>query len=171
MSRKVTFEASVSADGKLLLDRADFANHVAKFAGKRLKVSLELDTDYIIDSHRGYYFAVVVKHCLIALRDVCGYDLDEKDKDDLEEIHDWLKKEFLNNEIERVGKNGEVMKIPSSTTRLDDEGWRTYLRRIHQFSAEMWGHEIPAKMAKYAFPDAEPIYSRMRREIQESYQS
>lgn len=153
--KKLSFPGTVDETGKLHLNRQKFASDLKQFAGKEVRVHIEENRDFMIDSHRGYYFAVVVKECLIALRDTCGYDFDERSKDHIDEVHDFLKKEFLSNGYQKENAWGETITIPPSTTRLDDEGWREYLRRIIQFAAEIWSHEIPRKIGKYYFPDKE----------------
>lgn len=156
--KKLTFPGHVDEQGKLHINREKFADSLKQFSGKEINLQIEENRDYMIDSHRGYYFAVVVKECLFALRDTCGYDFNEKSKDDLDEVHDFLKKEFLRNGYKKENQFGEYITIPPSTTRLDDEGWREYLRKIIQFAAEFWNHEIPRKIGKYYFPDKEISY-------------
>jgi hypothetical protein len=153
--KKLTITGHVDESGKPISNRQRAIEWFKSIPNKGFKMTLEEDRDFMIDSHRGYYFAVVVKECLKALRDTCGYDFDETSKDDIDEVHDFLKKEFLSNGYQKENAWKETITIPPSTTRLDDEGWVNYLRRIVQFAAEMWQHEIPRKIGKYYFPDKE----------------
>lgn len=120
------------------------------------KVWLEMKEDDAdkITSHRGYYFGVVVIHVVTALRDVSGYPVDPTNKNDMDDCHEWLKKEFLNNAKTVKNRDGEEMTLPVSTKRLDDQGWIDYLNKIIAFAGEIWGYTIPRKLPKYFIPEA-----------------
>lgn len=151
--------AKKSPDGRLHFPNRKKIEQFTKSLGDGVRVVCEIreDESALVKSHKGYYFAVVVKHCVTALRDVCGYPVDPDLKGDLDLGHDWLKKEFLINSLEVKNNFGESITLPPSTTRLDDQGWKDYLTKIIVFAAEIWGYEIPVKMPKYSFPIQEPI--------------
>lgn len=156
MARKLKISGYKGDDGKLHFPSRGKIIPFAERLAPGTVVFLEIaeDESQHVKSHKGYYFAVVVRECGQALRDVCGYPIDPvKDSD---AVHEWLKKEFLHNWKKVKNMDGEEITLPPSTTRLDDEGWKDYLRKIITFAAEMWGYEIPRKTSKYFFPMEEP---------------
>jgi len=151
-------------EGKLHFPNRGAIEYFAKKLGDGVRVILEIreDESEHVKSHKGYYFAVVVKHVAIALKDVCGYPIDPGIKSTLDSTHDWLKKEFLDNSVEVKNSFGETITLPPSTTRLDDEGWKMYLTRIIIFAAEVWVYVIPVKMPKFYFPTDEPKFNHYK---------
>lgn len=163
MARKILLHGW-KQNGKLHFPQRDRINNFTKIIGDGTRIIMEIreDETELVKSHKGYYFGVVIKHVATAMRDVGGYMIDVDSKAILDAIHDWCKKEFLDNSIVVASSTGETVTLPPSTTRLDDDGWKDYLTKIIVFTAEIWAYVIPAKMPKYAFPTEEPIFQNYR---------
>lgn len=152
--KKITFPCNVTEAGKPDVDRTLFADGLLKFAGKRVKISIEEDRDAFIDSDRGYYWASVLKDCIRAVNEL-GYSFDENDADDLEDMHEILKDRVLKNSYTKVNTFGEEIFVPPSTKRLDGQGWKSYLEKIKIFAWESWNYALQPKRSKGYFPDKE----------------
>lgn len=167
MARSITlhgWKQGAKGQGSFHFPKRDSLEPFQKSFGDGVRVILEIreDDTELVRSHRGYYFGVVIKHVATAMREVGGYMIDVDSKAILDAIHDWCKKEFLDNSIVVASSTGETVTLPPSTTRLDDGGWKDYLTKIIVFTAEIWAYVIPAKMPKYAFPTEEPIFQNYR---------
>jgi len=167
MGRKITLHGWKEGErgkGKFNFPTRDRITQFSNSLGDGVKVIMEIreDDTELVKSHKGYYFGVVVKHVATAMRDVGGYMIDVDSKAIMDAIHDWCKKEFLDNALVVTSSTGETVTLPPSTTRLDDDGWKDYLTKIIIFTAEMWAYVIPAKMPKYAFPTDEPVFQNYR---------
>lgn len=152
--KKLTYPCNIDEAGKTDLNRDSFRDGLGKFAGKRVKISIEEDRDAFIDSDRGYYWASVLKDCIRAVND-CGYSFDENDADDLEDMHLWLKDNVLKNGYTKTNSFGEEITMPASTKRLDGAGWRDYLDKIKIQAWERWHWVLQPKRSKGYFPEKE----------------
>lgn len=157
MAKGIKIVGWVNIDG----GKVDFPNRfkIKQFVdglppGTKVWLEMKEDDTEHIKSHRGYYWAVIVPECAKALREVSGYPIDPNNKNDLEDVHEWLKKEFLNNAKKVKNNLGEEMTLPPSTKRLEDESWKDYLNKIIAFAGEIWGWDIPRKTSKYFLPEA-----------------
>lgn len=82
----------------------------------------------------GYYWKVVVPMVQQAMNEY-GNDFD------MDETHDFLKKEF--NYVEKEVREGYYLKVPRSTTRLNTVEFNDYKEKIQQFGSQVLGIYIP----------------------------
>ena len=134
MPRSAHFNATVK-DGRLAWsDPGRAAGFLAKCAGKRLKVTVELEERSHTQSQRGWYRAAIVPEVAAFLSEAKGYVISN------EQAHELLKSAFIGTVAIEV--NGVRVDVPVSTNTLDPGKFADYCTAILAHFAGL-GLEIP----------------------------
>ena len=125
---KTLFFATVKDDLSLnLLNVAKLKNHLLKFRGKTVEVTVELRRKHRTNEQNAYYHGVVLK----MIADECGY----RGEAELEGLHEELKRMFL-------PKNGRL-NIVKSTASLSTVEFSDYIEKVRAWAAEELSLYIP----------------------------
>lgn len=101
----------------------------------RVVISIEKLKKSRSNAQNRYYWGQVVPIIQRGLIDL-GHDLNR------DEVHEFLKMNF--NYTELVNEDtGELLKVPSSTSKLSTKEFMEYIERISRFAAEMLHEVIP----------------------------
>ena len=132
------FDGTVSADGKLSLDKNDkFKDYLRGHAGKRVQLTVEKMKHIRSNGQNRYYWGVVVK--LIALH--TGHDP--------EQIHELLKQKFSpkwyfqESALSAAMSKNIAQSIPTSTAHLDTIAFVEYTEKCRLWANEFLGLNIP----------------------------
>lgn len=141
---KETFRlaGTVNAEGILNIDRGAFSQGLKGFVGKEVLITVERVRNYRTASQNAYYWRAVLP-CIADGLVEAGYDIDPKDKETLEAIHELLKDNLAGNEIKVEGKEELPLVLPASTSRLTVEQFKMYLERVAKWAAEALNVVIP----------------------------
>ena len=130
----ISFDGKVQ-DGKLkLYDQQLFLEHVKKFEGKSVTLSLEKGGKRSNQQNR-YYWSVIIKYIV------------EHTGQDADDVHEYLKGKFNAVEFEIPRKDtGEVVdqaRIGRTTTKMTTIEFMQYVEKIQRWASEFLGIAIP----------------------------
>lgn len=131
----LSYFGEVSEDGQISLPKRMRAEMAKAFKGKRIEVAVKQRYKQRSSPQLRYYFGVIVRSVLLAFIDL-GHDLQADNPEHAEMIHEFLKHKFLHNGIEIANAQGEVEKLPPSTTRLSTIEQEEYHEDIRRWAAE-----------------------------------
>ena len=130
----LTFNGTVSADGKIQVAKS-FREDVGRvFAGKKISVSVTRKKSKRSNRQNSYYWAVVVVMIRERVRELTGELWTN------ESIHDWLKVKFNSKE---VIFNDVVEIIPMSSAGLMVGQFMDYLAKIRTWAMDVLDLDIP----------------------------
>jgi hypothetical protein len=123
------FNGKVAENGVLYFDdREAVIAHQRLLIGKRVVVSIKPFRKNRSNEQNRYYWGIVIK----MIGDYCGYRL----PDDLEELHNELKRRFL-------PWHGDKIRITRSTATLNSVEFEKYLSQLRQWASVELGIAIP----------------------------
>lgn len=129
------FHGHIEDDGTMkIYRRAELTEWAKKHWGKDFVISIKLKGKKRSDPQNRYYWGVVVPMVRDGINSL-GHELT------CDDTHEFLKQRF--NSTHLVSKEGEVIDIADSTTKLDTAGFMIYLEQIQRFSADFLGVVIP----------------------------
>lgn len=102
--------------------------------GKQLMIRIDKRGSRRSNPQNRYYFGCVIEEVRLGLLNI-GYELSK------DEVHFFLKDRF--NPIEIPNKEGEILKVPGSTTQMTKSDFSEYIERIARWSAEYLSIVIP----------------------------
>lgn len=142
MPKKLQYNGTVSESGEI-----KFPNRLRKevseyFRGKRIRVTFERRAKTRSNAQNAYYWSVIVPHVLRGFIDVGNNDLHEGNKDDLDQVHVFLKRRFLVGR-EVHDKDGTLYQLDPSTRFNTTTEQEVYHENIRQFASEYLGIVIP----------------------------
>jgi hypothetical protein len=136
---KVAAKAFIS-DGILrIVDREEFQTKIRHLKNTDAEVIVDTDTERQSKKARGYYWAVLVPHTLIILRDICGYS----EYRTREDAHEFLKYYF--NPVYRPDpETQEAVRLPGSTKGMKKERAVVFIDGIIMWGWEKFQYTFPA---------------------------
>ena len=130
----LTFNGTVSSDGKIQVAKS-FREDVGRvFAGKKISVSVTRKKSKRSNRQNSYYWAVVVVMIRERVRELTGELWTN------ESIHDWLKVKFNSKE---VIFNDVVETIPKRSSELMVGQFMDYLAKIRTWAMDVLDLDIP----------------------------
>jgi hypothetical protein len=116
-----------------LHSRARFQQDVKSFPDAEVVLTVKVKGRRSNQQNR-YYWSVVVGEITRRLRDL-GNDVN------IEVVHEFLKSKF--NTINVANHHGEVIEMPSTTTKLNKEEFSSYMEKIKMWAADTLAIYIP----------------------------
>jgi hypothetical protein len=139
----LSYFGEVTDTGELKLPGQKMRREIGKvFAGKRVEVTVKQKAKWRSSPQNRYYWGCLIPGVLDALIDA-GNDLQQGNEEHLQMIHEFCKNKFLQNGIEIVNLEGEVEKLPPSTTRNGTIDQEEYHESIRRWAAEYLNYSIP----------------------------
>lgn len=138
---KLSYLGSVSNSGDIKLPKRLRAEVSAFLAGCEIEVVFRKKKKYRTNPQLRYYFGVIVPIICDAFAEL-GNPVSSSNPDDLEDVHDFLKKRFLKSDT-LVDANGEVHVWRYTTTTKSTSEMMDYFAQISQFAAEYLNTVIP----------------------------
>ena len=128
--------SGIVGERKIKWDNPGLAtNIIQSFDGKRVSVEIELFKRKRSYLQNAYYWGVVIEMLYATFRAV-------GDQFGREQVHEMLRKEFLQREL--IGPGGEVIGTYSeSTAKLSTLEFMNYIADIQQWASEKYGVVIP----------------------------
>lgn len=145
---KLEYHIPVNPDGVNFPERMA-GEIVEHFAGRKVCITVEDDSEIGTPDQRKYYFAVVVKYILKGFVDVGYCDLDK------DEVHGHLKWLYLPKIIADKETAEEKYRFPRSTKRLKKWQWCLYIDDCIRFAAQELHVSVPppnSLKSEYLFP-------------------
>lgn len=136
---------TITESQKFFLDsREEFNSDIAQMKPGRVRITVEPDSGPTTKKQRGYYWAALVPHTLIMLREHCGMaEWLNKTNDD---AHEFLKYMF-NPVFVPDAKTGELVRLPGRTKKMSKEMKALYIDNIIIWAAEL-GYKMPPPRVK-----------------------
>jgi hypothetical protein len=132
-------------DGVLrIADRQDFQSKIVALKNTECDVIVDTDTEGKTKKQRGYYWAVLVPHTLIILRDICGYS----EYRTPEQAHEFLKYLFNPDYVPNPESPDEVLRLPGSTKKMKKEQSIIFIDSIVLWGWEKFNYTFPAPKRK-----------------------
>jgi hypothetical protein len=126
-------------DGVLrIVDRQAFQAKIVSLKNTECEVIVDTDTQRQSKRARGYYWAVLVPHTLIILRDVCGYS----EFQTLEDAHTYLKYAF-NPKFVPNPETQERERLPGSTKGMKKEQAILFIDSIILWAWDKFNYTMP----------------------------
>ena len=122
-------------NGKFTRNRNRIQEAVESFEGKEVLFCLDIKRKKRSSAQNRYYFGTVIPIFQEALRETQG-DFFSKD-----EVHEFLKGRFLYKEM--VTDDGEIIKLPKSTTECTTSDMMDYIEECRRFGSEYFDVNIP----------------------------
>lgn len=139
--KSLTYLGSVLEDGTIKLPKRMRSEVGQLFKGKAIKVTFAKQVKQRSSEQNRYYWGVVVRMVLEGFKDL-GNPVNTDDEADIQDVHEFLKRRFLQPEI-FVDANGEAHEIGWSTQRLSTSQMMDYIAQIQQFASEYLNTVIP----------------------------
>lgn len=136
---KVAAKAFIQEGVLRIVDREEFQSKIRHLKNSDVEVIVDTDTEGKTKKQRGYYFAVLVPHTLIILRDICGYSQYQTP----EQAHTFLKYKF-NPEFVEDPETKEAVRLPGSTKKMKKEQSTLFIDSILMWAWEMFEYTFPA---------------------------
>ena len=136
------YYGSVSDTGEISLPKRMRKEIAKAFQGHSIEVTVRRKRRRRSSNQNAYYWSVVVPAVVRAFIDL-GNDLQQGNKQHHEEVHEFLKRRFLDNGRDVVDAEGQAHKLPPSTRMCTTVEQEEYHDRIRQFAAEFLGVVIP----------------------------
>lgn len=136
------YYGSVSDTGEIKLPKRMRQEIAKAFPGRSIEVTVRRKRRRRSTSQNAYYWGIIVPAVLHWFIDA-GNDLQAGNPAHREQVHEFLKRRFLDNGPEVADKEGVLHRLPPSTTRCTTVEQEEYHDRIRQFAAEFLGVVIP----------------------------
>lgn len=140
-SKQLTYLGRVSENGEIKLPKRLRAEVSAFLAGCEIEAIFRKKKKYRTNPQLRYYFGVIVPIICDAFAEL-GNPVSSSNPKDLEDVHDFLKKRFLQPDT-LVDANGEVHVYRYTTTTKSTSEMMDYFAQIGQFAAEYLNTVIP----------------------------
>lgn len=128
MNKKLIIRGSVTSDGKLVLsNRAYFLHHVKKFAGKKVKLTLEREFNKRSNKQNSLYWA-----WLGIISDETGNEPDD--------LHEYFKLRHIPRRFIKVGRR--EVELAKSTAELSSGEMQEYMFKV-ELEAVVLGINLP----------------------------
>lgn len=117
--------------------RRELDDLIRGLAGKTLRISIEIAEKPRSNRQNRFYHGPFIKAfqaCLLA----CGQRVSADD------IHEGLRDAYAKNGYAIPLPNGESLRIPPSTKRLNTSGFEDFLEEIRAHFAEQFGWQLPS---------------------------
>lgn len=138
--------------GKLLaVNRNGMLESVSHLKDGPVNIIIDTDVHNKTKNQRGYYWAVLVPHTLMILRDVCG--MVEWKERTTEDAHEFLKYMFNPVFVPDL-ESGEEIRLPGSTKGMKKEQAINYIDSVILWAWDKFNYTMPApkrKEDKYYF--------------------
>jgi hypothetical protein len=139
--KTLTYIGHVSDAGDIKLPKRLRAEVGKAFAGKDIVATFARPKKTRSSEQNRYYWGVVVRMVCEGFQ-ALGNPVNPDNEIDTQEVHEFLKRRFLQPEI-FVDANGEAHEIGWSTSRLSTSQMMDYIAQVQQFAAEFLNIVIP----------------------------
>lgn len=121
-----------------IVDRQELQAKIVNLKDTDCEVIIDTDTERKSKRQRGYYFAVLVPHTLIILRDLCGYH----EFQTTEDAHTYLKYAF-NPVYVPDPETAEKTRLPGSTKGMKKEAAILFIDSIILWAWDKFNYTMP----------------------------
>jgi len=140
---KLTYQGNVSADGVITLPKRLRKEVTAAFLGKEIEVVFMRHRKRRSSPQNKYYWGVMIPEVLRGMID-CGNDaLQMGNSEHVGMVHEYLKIQLLDNGQEIHNIDGEIFKLPPTTTKCTTVEFDEYMERVRRWAGEFLGITIP----------------------------
>jgi len=139
---KLTFIGTVKG-GIITLPKHLRKEVVEVFEGRDIEVIFQRKRKRRSDMQNKYYWAVVVPEIVRGMIDLGNEALQMGNNDHVLLVHEFLKDTLLDNGVDIIGIEGEMFKMPPSTTRCSTTEFMEFIERARMWAGEKLGINIP----------------------------
>lgn len=138
---ELKYLASVTREGEIKTPSRFKPEVIELFKGKEIEIIVRKKRKYRSSEQNRYYWGIVIPYILRAFINL-GNDLQEGKKDDIEVVHTFLKRRFL--ESRKIcNANGELIELDPTTTGLTTFQFMEYVDNVVRWAAEDLNIVIP----------------------------
>lgn len=139
MSTKVTYNGKIKNDGTFHINNVkQFKSDCVKaFQGKEIRIEVKKKKKDRSLSQNAYLWSVVYSVALEGFRHF-GNTMN------IDDVHEYFKNEFLSNRNIVINSDGEVKRLPGTTTTLSTSDMSDYIENIKVFVLQNMGVQIPS---------------------------